>query len=53
VVTWQLAQSALVDATTIAVALVSALALFVFPRLNSAWLIGGAAVLGALRYVWS
>ena len=53
VVTWQLAQSALVDATTIAVALVSALALFVFPRLNSAWLIGGAGVLGALRYVWS
>ena len=53
VVTWQLAQSALVDATTVALALVSALALFVFPRLNSAWLIGGAGVLGALRYVWS
>ncbi len=53
VVTWQLAQSALVDATTIAVTLVSALALFVYPRLNSAWLIGGAGLLGALRYVWS
>lgn len=53
VVTWQLAQSALVDATAIAVALVSAVALFVFPRLNSAWLIAGAGVLGALRYAFA
>jgi len=53
VVTWQLGQAALVDATTIAVAVVSTLAVFVFPRLNTAWLIAGAGVLGALRYVWS
>jgi len=50
VVTWQLAQSALVDSTTIAVTLVSALALFRFPRLNSAWLVAGAGLLGALRH---
>ena len=53
VVTWQLAQAAVIDSTTAAVAGVSALALFVFPRLNSAWLIAGAGVLGALRYVVS
>ncbi len=51
VVTLQLAQSALVDATTVAVAGVSVLAVFLFPRLNSAWLIAGAGLLGALRYV--
>lgn len=51
VVTWQLAQSALVDAATVAVAFACALALFVFPRLNSAWLIVGAGLLGAMRYV--
>lgn len=53
VVTWQLAQSALVDATTIAVTLVSALALIVFPRLNSAWLIAGAGALGTARFIFS
>jgi len=53
VVTWQLGQAALIDATTVAVALVSAVALLVLPRLNSAWLIAGAGVLGAMRYVWS
>ena len=51
VVTWQLARAALVDSTTVAVAGVSALALFAYPRLNSAWLIAGAGLLGALRYV--
>jgi chromate transporter len=51
VVAWQLGRAALVDATTVAVVLVSLLALFVFPRLNSAWLIAGAGVLGALRYL--
>jgi len=51
VVTWQLGRSALVDATTAAVALVSLVALFVFPQLNSAWLIAGAGLLGAARYV--
>jgi len=51
VVTWQLGRSALVDATTAAVALVSLVAVFVFPQLNSAWLIAGAGLLGAARYV--
>ncbi|HYV73536.1 MAG TPA: chromate efflux transporter [Candidatus Binatia bacterium] len=51
VVTWQLGRSALVDAATVAVALVSLVALFVFPQLNSAWLIAGAGLLGAARYV--
>jgi len=51
VVTWQLGRSALVDATTVAVALVSLVALFVFSQLNSAWLIAGAGLLGAARYV--
>ena len=50
VVTWQLGRSALVDTTTAAVALVSLVALFVFPQLNSAWLIAGAGLLGAARY---
>jgi chromate transporter len=50
VVTWQLGRSALIDSTTVAVALVSTIALFFFPRLNSAWLILGAGLLGALRY---
>ena len=51
VVTWQLGRSALVDATTVGLALVSLVALFVFPQLNSAWLIAGAGLLGAARYV--
>ncbi|HVP55568.1 MAG TPA: chromate efflux transporter [Candidatus Eisenbacteria bacterium] len=50
VVTWQLARSALVDWTTVALLLGSAALLFRFPRLNSAWLIGGAGLAGALRY---
>ncbi len=51
VVTWQLARSALVDWITVALALASAVLLFRFPRLNSAWLIAGAGALGALRYL--
>jgi chromate transporter len=50
VVTWQLGRSALVDVTTVALALVSAVTLFAFPRLNTAWLIAAAGMLGALRY---
>lgn len=53
VVTWQLARSALVDWQTVALASLSAVLLFRFPRLNSAWLVGGAGLLGALRYVWT
>ena len=51
VVTWQLARSALVDGITVALALVSAALLFRYPRLNSAWLVAGAGVIGALRYI--
>lgn len=47
VVSWQLAGSALVDPPTIAIALISLVALVRF-RVNSAWLIGAAAVLGLL-----
>jgi chromate transporter len=52
VVTWQLARSAIVDWVTVALAIGSAVLVFRFPRLNSAWLVGGAAVLGALRYAF-
>jgi chromate transporter len=51
VVTWQLGRSTLTDAAAVAVAAVSAVTLFLFPRLNSAWLIAGAGLLGAVRYV--
>lgn len=49
-VAWQLARSALVDWITIAVTILSALLLFRFPRLNSAWLIAAAGLIGAVRY---
>lgn len=45
VVAWQLGRAAIVDATTAAIALVSAILLFRF-RVNSAWLVIGAAVVG-------
>jgi chromate transporter len=45
VVAWQLGRAAIVDATTVAIALVSAILLFRF-RINSAWLVIGAAVVG-------
>jgi chromate transporter len=51
-VTWQLARSALVDWQTLALALLSAALLFRFPRLNSAWLVVGAGLLGAVRYAF-
>jgi len=51
-VTWQLARSALVDWVTLALAVLSAALLFRFPRLNSAWLVTGAGLIGALRYVF-
>jgi chromate transporter len=50
VVTWQLARSALVDWITITLAIFSAVLLFRLPRLNSAWLIAGAGLIGAVRY---
>ncbi|MGA9567105.1 MAG: chromate efflux transporter [Candidatus Korobacteraceae bacterium] len=52
-VTWQLARSALVDWITVALALSSAVLLFCFPKLNSAWLIAAAGLVGATRYVFS
>jgi len=47
VVAWQLGRAAIVDATTVAIALVSAILLFRF-RVNSAWLVIGAAVVGCV-----
>ena len=52
-VTWQLARSALLDWITVALAVIGALLLFRFPRLNSAWLIAGAGLIGAVRYAIS
>ncbi len=51
VVTWQLGRAALIDWFTVALAVLSGASLFRFPRLNSAWLVLGAGVVGALRYV--
>jgi chromate transporter len=45
VVAWQLGRAAIIDVTTVAIALVSAILLFRF-RVNSAWLVIGAAVVG-------
>jgi len=53
VVTWQLAGSALVDGVTVALSALSAALLFRYPRLNSAWLVTGAGLIGALRYAFS
>src|ERR1035438_4110155 len=52
VVTWQLARSAIVDWQTLALAVLSALLLFGFPRLNAAWLLLGAGALGAVHFAW-
>ena len=52
-VTWQLARSALVDWITVALGVLSAVLLFRFPRLNSAWLIAAAGLIGAVRYAIS
>jgi chromate transporter len=52
-VTWQLARSALIDWITVALAVLSAVILFRFPRLNSAWLIAAAGRIGAARYAIS
>jgi len=45
VVTWQLGHSALVDVTTLVLAVVSAILLFRF-RVNSAWIVMGGALVG-------
>jgi len=49
VVTYQLGRAALVDITTIAMALLSAVVLFRF-RINSVWLVLGGAIVGWLLY---
>jgi chromate transporter len=49
VVTYDLGRAALVDPTTIVLALVSAAILFRF-RVNSAWLVLGGAIAGLLLY---
>jgi len=47
VVTWQLGRAALVDVTTIALAIMSAIALIRF-KINSTWLILSGAIVGAM-----
>ena len=49
VVAWQLGRAAIVDITTLAIVLVSAVLLFRF-RVNSAWLVLGAALVGLFRW---
>lgn len=51
VVTWQLGRAALVDWTTISLAVVS-LILLVRWRVNSAWLVLGGAVAGLAQQIW-
>ena len=46
-VTWDLGREAVIDATTVALAILSAIALIRF-RLNSAWLIIAGGIAGAL-----
>ena len=49
VVTWQLLRTAIVDVPTVLIGLVGILGIFVF-RLNSAWLVAGAAIWGIFFY---
>jgi chromate transporter len=48
VVTWQLGRAALIDPLTIAIACLSAALLFAF-RINAAWLVLAAAIVGAIH----
>jgi chromate transporter len=48
VVAWQLGRAAIVDLSTLVIALLSAALLFRF-RVNSAWLVLGAALIGWIR----
>jgi chromate transporter len=50
VVAWQLGRAAIVDFTTLAIVLISAVLLFRF-RVNSAWLVLGAALIGLFRWM--
>jgi chromate transporter len=51
VVTGQLFRTAIIDVPTALLALVGILGIFVF-RLNSAWLVAGAALAGILTFLW-
>jgi chromate transporter len=51
VVTWQLARAAIVDWFTISIAVAGLIMLLRF-KINSAWLIGGAAFLGWMVRAW-
>ncbi len=51
VVTWQLARAAIVDWLTLVLAIASALILLRFRKVNSAWLVLGAGVLGIVKRV--
>jgi chromate transporter len=52
VVTWRLLRTAIVDVPTVLIALVGILGIFVF-RLNSAWLVAGAAIVGIFFYSYA
>ena len=52
VVTWRLLRTAIVDVPTVLIALVGILGIFVF-RLNSAWLVAGAAIVGIFFYSYT
>ena len=52
VVTWQLLRTAIVDVPTVLIALAGILGIFVF-RLNSAWLVAGAAIVGIFFYSYA
>jgi chromate transporter len=49
VVTYQLGRAAIIDFTTVALAIISTVLLFSF-QLNSAWLVLGGAIAGWLLY---
>jgi len=51
VVTWQLGHSAVVDVTSLVLAVASAIVLFRF-RVNSAWIVLGGALLGLTAKLW-
>ena len=52
VVTWRLLSTAIVDGPSVLIALVGILGIFVF-RLNSAWLVAGAAIAGIFFYAYT
>jgi chromate transporter len=51
-VTWELGRAALIDVTTVALALRASALLLLRFRLNSAWLVLGGALLGLVLSSW-